>query len=59
MVVNVVQGVNAKTYWGKSGAAGLERGADKIATLDRENGEAGKGSRFIVSDEFGVLLGHE
>ena len=24
-------------------------GADKTATLDRENGEASKGSRFIVS----------
>ena len=38
MVVNVVEGVNGANYWGKSGA-----------TQDRENGEASKGSRFIVS----------
>jgi hypothetical protein len=42
-------GVNGANYWGKSGAAGPEGGADKIATLDRENREASKGSRFIVS----------
>jgi hypothetical protein len=49
MVVNVMQGVNGANYWGEEWCSWPEGGADKIATLDRENGEASKGSRFIVS----------